>query len=179
MNHHEGIPLYHRVLRAEFLSLSELLRQFHSQTEFAEAEGCLDVEAAGGRLGSMLAWLGGLPRPETQVPVRLKVTVSPGQECWERWFRGHRLVSWQKEWRGMLLETVGPWTIGFALMQECGGMRFLHVRTWLLGISWPKKLSPVTDALVLPTDDGWNVDVQITLPLAGQLIRYRGIMKPR
>lgn len=173
------VPLYHKILGDRFAELAKVLQVFHSREEGGRAAGELDVEGAANGFGAVVAWLGGLPRPEPGVPVRLVVTTNDRGECWERWFRDKRLVSWQWEWNGLLIESFGPLTIGFELVKEGRGIRFVPKRAWWLGVPILQPFAPKVDATIVPESDGWCVDVRVVMPFVGQLVRYHGMMKPQ
>ncbi|MDB5389312.1 MAG: hypothetical protein JWM11_4958 [Planctomycetaceae bacterium] len=173
------ISLYSRILGKSFTSLSPVLRKFHACEGVAQADGSMDVERPAGKFVALIAWLGGLPKPGREISARLTVTTIGDGERWERWFRERRLVSWQREWRGMLLESFGPWTVAFELVVDGGGISFSQRHVWWFGLPWLTRLGPQIIARIRPTDAGWNVDVRVALPLVGQIVHYYGNMQSR
>ena len=170
-------PLYLQVLGAEFDRLDPLLREFHRIVP-NRGTGQLAVERSRWRLGRLLATLAGLPQTAELALVDLNVTAIASGERWVRRFKGKPLVTTQRPWRDLLLESGGPLTFGFRLVVEAGGMRFDQQRTWFLGIPLPKVLAPRVSAIVTPAQGGWHIDVRMAAPLLGPMIRYHGLMIP-
>ena len=169
--------MYVKVLGADFDRLDSVLREFH-QSVPNRARGQLAVERSPVLVGRLLAQLAGLPHAAERINVDLDVTAIAGGERWVRRFKGKPLVTAQRPWRDLLLESGGPLTFGFRLVVEAGGMRFDQQRTWFLGISLPKVLAPRVSAIVTPAEGGWHIDVRMAAPLLGPLIRYHGTMIP-
>lgn len=99
-------------------------------------------------------------------------------EQWIRTFAGQPLVTTQRQLGSLLLEAAGPMTFGFLLRVESGGMVFEHQRTWLFGLPIPANCGPRVAATSLPATGGWHVDVQLSAPLFGRVLRYHGFMQP-
>lgn len=169
--------LYRQVLGPDFEQLHEILRTFHG-TVPAAAGGTLGVERSPARTGRWLAAILRLPQATAGIPVTLQVSAIPGGERWVRSFGVRGLITTQRPWRGLLLESAGPITFGFRLVVEDGGMRFDHRRTWFCGIPVPRLVGPAVAAWTMPGGDGWQIDVQLRAPLVGLIMRYHGMMKP-
>jgi hypothetical protein len=169
--------LYVRALGTDFDRLDPLLQAFH-RTVPNQGRGQLAVERSRWLVGRWLATMAGLPQTAERVAVDLNSTAIAGGERWVRSFNGKPLVTTQRHWRGLLLESGGPLTFGFRLVVEGGGLRFVQQRTWLLGIPLPRLLAPRVSAVVTPAAGGWHIDVRMAAPLIGPVIRYHGIMIP-
>ena len=169
--------MYRRVLGTDFDRLDPLLQAFH-RTVPNQGLGQLAVERSPRLIGRLLATFAGLPQTAERVLVDLDVTAIAGGERWVRSFNGRPLVTTQRPWRDLLLESGGPLTFGFRLVVEGGGMRFDQHRTWFLGIPLPKLLAPRVSAVVTPAAGGWHIDVRMAAPLIGPMIRYHGIIVP-
>lgn len=169
--------MYVEDLGTDLDRLDPLLREFH-RTVPNRGTGELAVERSPQLIGRLLATLAGLPQTAEQVLVDLEVSAIAGGERWVRSFNGKPLVTTQRLWRSLLLETGGPLTFGFRLVVEGGGMRFDQQRTWFMGIPLPKLLAPRVSAVATPAAGGWHIDVRMALPLIGPMIRYHGIMVP-
>jgi hypothetical protein len=170
-------PLYRHVLGSDFGRLDPLLQEFH-RTVPNQGRGQLTVERSPRLIGRMLATLAGLPQTAERVLVDLHVTAIGDGERWVRSFNGRPLMTTQRPWRNLLLESGGPLTFGFRLVVEAGGMLFDQQRTWLLGVPLPMLLAPRISAVATPAAGGWHIDVRMALPLVGPMIRYHGIMVP-
>jgi hypothetical protein len=138
------------------------------------------VSVEGGRtaLARLVARLAGLPLPAEAVNVRLVVTADMRGERWERWFGGSLLVSQQWAKGGLLIEAFGAMAIGFGLVVQEGGMRFVPRRMWLFGLPWPRMLGPRIEASTMPAPEGWYIDVRLGMPVVGRLMHYHGTIKP-
>jgi hypothetical protein len=169
--------LYQQALSEDFARLGGVLREFHSAVP-NQAKGELAVERSPSLAGRLIARLTGLPQAAERVVVDLQVTPVPGGERWVRSFNGRPFVTTQRLWRGLLLESGGPFTFGFRLLIEDGGMQFHQQRTWLLGLPVPLLRAPRVSATAMPAGEGWRIDVRMAAPLIGPMIWYHGIMVP-
>ena len=171
-------PLYQRLLGEQFGQLCPALRIFHTTQPRAEAEGNVSVEGGRTRLARLVALLMGLPQSAEEVKVRLAVSCEEQSERWERWFGDAALVSRQWARQGQLIESFGTVAIGFGLVVEQGGMRFVPQRLWWLGLPLPRAVGPRIEAMATPHPEGWSIDVSLSAPLVGRLVRYHGILRP-
>jgi hypothetical protein len=171
--------LYQRVLGAPFTRLTPAMRRFHAAPMGATASGHLAVEHGENWAGRALAWLARMPPASPRAAVALKVEVRGNREMWDRRIGGTRAVTWQWDRGGLLLEAAGPLVVGFALVvDDDRAMQFVQQRTWLRGVPLPRWLSPAAFAEERPTTDGWEVDVRLSVPLAGLVLRYHGPITP-
>ena len=73
---------------------------------------------------------------------------------------------------------MGPLALGFKLDVDQGGLEFIHQRTWLWGWALPNWLAPQAKATVKPAGERWKIDVRLSHPQLGQIVRYYGTMPP-
>lgn len=141
--------LYRRILGPAFDQLPPALRQFHDLPEGGRGTGTFRVTRGQGWFRNLLAGAIGLPAQAEQVPVRLQVVVEGDRERWLRDFAGHRVVSLQWEYRGLLIEKMGPVSTAFRLVVEQEALRFEMAGAWLLGIPLPRALSVRVEAITV------------------------------
>jgi len=78
----------------------------------------------------------------------------------------------------LLCERFGPFAFGLALVLE-GERLKLVVRRWsFLGLQLPRALAPGGEAYEHAADGRFNFHVEITLPVVGLIVRYRGWLMP-
>ncbi len=171
--------LYERVLGPNFKNLAHVLRQFHGPGSHGRARGKLAVEHGTGQAARFMAWVLRLPEEATQVDVTLQISADKDREIWERTFGARKLRTRCSAWRGLLIESMGTTVLGFELqVEEDGSLRFFHRRSWLLGIPMPRWCAPHAQAQVTPAGERWKIDLRLTHPLLGPIVRYCGTMAP-
>jgi hypothetical protein len=172
------MSLYRRLLAERFEQLHPVLQGFHGSGREARGAGAFRVLRPPDRLRNAVAGLLGLPPAGDHVPLRLEVCPEGPAERWVRSFGGHRFVTLQSAWNGLLLEATGPACLGFALAVEGGGLAFASRRAWLFGIPLPRCCAPAVAAVSVPQGPGWRVQVRVRVPLLGELVRYEGSVVP-
>ena len=176
-------PLYRRVLGDAWQTLPEPVRAMHDFRSDRVAEGRVTVERGDGFLARMVAALFGFPKAGSDVPVTVTFQPRNGMEVWRREFAGQLMRSAQEEGQGrferLLCERFGPFVFGLALVIDGERMR-LVVRRWsAFGIPMPRFLAPGGNAYEHAADGRFNFHVEISLPLIGDVVRYRGWLVPR
>lgn len=171
--------LYRRILGSEFARLAPVLRQFHESEYGGQAAGRMTIEHGSGWLARGLAWLFRLPPAMTDGPVTLAVSARDSIERWDRTFGSRRLVTRQWQRGALLVESLGLVAIGFAVSVENEALHMATKRVWYCGLPVPAWLGPGTTALAVPAGDGWTIDVHVTGPLVGTILRYRGKVTPQ
>jgi hypothetical protein len=147
-----------------------------------EAEGLAKVERGTGLFARLTAWLVGFPQAGDDIPVRVTFTVRDGREIWQRTFADHSFSSVQEQGQGafarLVGERFGPFRFGLALLVDDGRLR-LVVRRWsFLGIPLPRALAPFGDSYEFAQGGRFNFHVEISHPLTGLIVRYRGWLIP-
>jgi len=136
------------------------------------------VEHGTGKAARFLAWVLRLPEETTQVDVTLQISADKDRELWDRTFGSRLLRTRCSAWKGLLVESMGSVVLGFELEVEDGGLRFFHRRSWLLGVPLPRWCAPHAQAQVTPAGERWKIDLRLTHPLLGPIVRYHGTMAP-
>ena len=170
--------LYRRVLGDELDLLPEPMRRFHDAERGAKASGHFTVTRGAGWFRNGLASLIGLPVAGVDVPTKLSVDPSVHRECWVRRFGDHpmKTVQWQAE--NLLIEAGGPLRFGFKLIADHTSLEFELVRAWFCFVPLPRFARPQIRAIETACEDGWNVVVEMSLPVIGMMIRYGGRVQP-
>jgi hypothetical protein len=175
-------PLYRRVLGDAFDALPEALRAMHDRNGDFAAEGRATIEGGRNPLARLVAAIFRFPRAGRDVPVAVTFRFRDGSETWRRDFAGRRFRSIQSEGTGrferLLVERFGPFRFGLALVVDGGRLRLVP-RCWsFLGIAMPRFLIPRGDSHEAEESGRFHFHVEIRLPLAGLIVRYRGWLAP-
>lgn len=170
--------LYRALLGESFERLPPALRAFHDLPEGACAAGPLRVTRGAGRLRSIAADLMRLPGASACVPARLEVLPEGDHDRWIRHFGSHRIQT--RQWRhgSLLVEAAGPLRFGMRLVATDRALRFEFARGWLGPMPLPRRLCVRVDADATGADDGWRIDVRVSAPVLGLLVRYEGLVTP-
>lgn len=192
-----SLPLYRRVLGSAWDALPEPVRALHDLETGAAFAGAARVER--GLLGGWIADAIGFPRPGEALPLRVELTACDRVETWTRDFAGARFTSTQVAGtgadKGLLVERFGPLEFLLGLKVEgadgtvdrdgnalspAGTRLRLVVRGWRAwGIGLPRFLAPFSDAFEQADEQGrFRFHVEISHPLVGLIVRYRGWLEP-
>lgn len=175
-------PLYARLLGAAWDELPEAVRQMHSDGNKWTVEGRATVERGRNPQARLAAWTIGFPPAGQNVPVRVTFTRSRAGEHWQRDFGGNRFASHQAEGTGqaahLLSERFGPFKFDIALVVDGDYLRLVPRRWSFLGLPMPRWLMPNGDNFETVEDGRFRFNVEIRLPLAGNVVRYQGWLQP-
>jgi Domain of unknown function (DUF4166)/Saccharopine dehydrogenase NADP binding domain len=179
----DSAPLYRRVLGEAWNLLPAPLQAMHAIDSELTAVGVAEVERGNGPLARLAAVVVGFPRAGKDIPVTVSFKAADGREHWRRTFADRSFASMQEQGRGrferLLCERFGPLEVGMALVCESGRMR-LVVRRWsVFGIPLPLALGPRGDAYEFAEEGRFHFHVEISHPLTGLIVRYRGWLAPR
>jgi uncharacterized protein DUF4166/saccharopine dehydrogenase-like protein len=180
---YQALPLYRRLLGEAYALLPAPLQAMHDLDGEMIAGGSATVERGGSLLARLAAALIGFPQAGKDVPVKVAFKSERGRETWRRTFAGRSFFSTQEQGRGrfewLLCERFGPLNAGMALVLDSGRMRLI-VRRWsLFGIPMPLALAPRGDSYEYAENGRFHFHVEITHPLTGLILRYRGWLVPR
>jgi hypothetical protein len=175
----DGVTLYRQVLGASWAALPAAVRAMHDGA--IRAEGRADVERGTGWLSRLVGLLIGFPASGMDVPLRVGFALADDGETWTRTFDGRSFSSRQHvgsgRWERLLCERFGPLTFAMALVPEDGRMH-LVLRGWMLfGLPMPMWLCP-RSASWEEGCDRFRFHVEISHPLTGLIVRYRGWLEP-
>ncbi len=170
--------IYQRVLRDRFELLPPALGRFLGDERGGRASGRLTVTRTVGYLHNLAAAALGIP-PPGEYDLLLEVSPHAAGQRWVRRFGAHALETTQADYRGLLIESSGPASLGFELAVEAGALLFRPRRAWVLGIPVPLWLAPSIEADNRPEESGgWRVRVRFRVPCLGLVGEYEGLVKP-
>src|SRR5262245_34603053 len=178
-----GEPLYRRMLGDAYASLPQPIQVMHDLKRDLTAAGVASVERGRSLLSRLVAWIVGLPPAGEDVPVKVKLRLDDGREHWQRDFSGKRFASTQAEGQGrnarLLCERFGPINFAMALVIE-GERLLLVLRRWsIFGIALPLSLAPRSNTYECVEEGRFRFHVEISHPLTGLIVRYRGWLVPQ
>jgi len=178
-----GEPLYRRILGDAYASLPRPIQMMHDLKRDLTATGVASVERGKSLLSRLLASIIGLPPAGENVPVKVKFRLEDGREHWQRDFAGKTFASTQDEGQGrnarLLCERFGPINFAMALVIESERLRLVLRRWSILGIALPLWLAPRSNTYEHVEDGRFRFHVEISHPLTGLIVRYRGWLVPQ
>jgi hypothetical protein len=173
-------PLYRKTLGSAFSTLPRRLQELHGSSAPREWAGIAEVRRGKGPAAALVAALVGFPRAAAKVPVTVTFSPEGGGERWVRNFGGKRFASVQSAGTGknahLLVERFGPATFALALVAENGRLALIPRRWSLFGIPMPKVFLPTGASFETERDGQFCFDVEISLPLIGPIVAYRGAL---
>jgi uncharacterized protein DUF4166 len=176
--HTPDLPLYAGLLGSAWYELPAELRVLHGTGGVTWAEGRADVERGWGLLARLVAATIGLPKTATDTPVKVRFETSGTQETWTRSFGNESFSSRQFGGRGrsagLLCERFGPLVFAMALVAEESRLRLVLRRWSAFGVPLPMWLCPRSDSYEGTADGRFRFHVDISHPLTGLIVRYRG-----
>ena len=177
-----GEPLYRRILGDAYATLPQPLQVMHDLKRELTATGVGSVERGRGLLARLAAAIVGFPPAGDDMAVEVAFRLQDGRELWQRNFAGQRFASTQEEGQGrsarLMCERFGAFSFAMALVVEGERMRLVMRRWSLLGLPLPLVLAPRIDAYEYAEDGRFRFHVEISHPLTGLIVRYRGWLVP-
>ena len=173
-------PLYTALLGEVWQGIPKEIRSMHDRASMAE--GRASVERGNNILGRLMASLVRFPKVSADIPVQVRFDVDKDGETWTRTFGTHRFSSRQFAGRGrsqrLLCERFGPLTFAMALVTEDGKLSLVLRRWSILGLPLPMWLCPGSTSFETVKDGRFRFHVEISHPLTGLIVRYRGWLEP-
>jgi len=178
-----ALPLYQRLLGSAWERLPGPVRALHDVEGVKVAEGRASVDRGTAILARLAAAVFRFPSAGDDVPVRVTFTSTSGRETWLRRFAGRSLGSTQWQGRGrsayLLNERFGPATFGLALVLDDDRLHLVLRRWWMFGVTLPLAWAPRGEAYEFARDGLFHFHVEISHPLTGFIVRYRGWLRPQ
>jgi len=137
------------------------------------ATGKVSVTNSSRPMARLFARLLRLPRPGIDLDLAVTVTETPDGQQWDRRFGSQRLRTYQHSRGGMMVELSGPGAIFLVVEGEGENLVYRSAKATFGGIRVPRGLAPTVVARAIPTETGWVAQVEISIPVAGQLCSYR------
>jgi hypothetical protein len=126
----------------------------------------------------LAAWLFGFPAQGQCADVEVRIAATDRFETWTRVFAGKPFRSTQEPgrgpWQGLIVERSGPFSFGLAVIARDGWLHLIPRRWTLFGTPLPRWAMSSSHAREHGTDQRFNFDVEIGLPLFGKIVHYRG-----
>ena len=171
-----GSDLYPSLLGKAWSTLPSEIRTMHEGASIAR--GTATVERGRNPLARLIAGVIGFPDAAEEVPVSVRFENSGGTETWTRTFGSKSFSSQQFAGHGrsqwLLCERFGWLTFAMALKSEGSRLRLILRRWSVLGIPLPIWLCPRSDSYEASEDGRFHFHVEISHPLTGLIVRYRG-----
>lgn len=169
--------IYARAIGPAFDALPAAIRALHETPGRSLWRGEAATEGASGPLAALAARIVGFPKAQARCPVEVSIDADGDWSVWRRRIGGHGFASVLSHPRagGRVRERFGPLSMDLRLEPE-GDRLVYRVEGWRLGpIPLPRALGPSTRAHEEVDAEGRFVfDVEISAPLIGRLVRYRG-----
>lgn len=175
-------PLYRQIVGTAFDTLPPTLRLLHGSKAERRWQGHAEVRRGTGLLARLAAAVIGFPKAAARVPVTVAFTPGKGGERWTRDFGGKRFTSLQSRGAGrddyLLVERFGPLSFAMALVIEQDRLCLVPRRWSAFGCPMPRWLMPDGASFETEADGQFRFDVEITAPLTGLIVAYRGSLDP-
>lgn len=174
-------PLYKRILATAWNDLPANIRKMHA-SDVAIARGLAEVTRGTNLLSRAIGALFRFPDAGREIPVTVRFAHGADAEVWTRSF-GDRSFSSRQDfgrgrYEGLIKESFGTFSFGLALVRDEGKLRLI-VRRWsMLGVALPRVLAPYGEAFEEERDGRFRFHVEISLPLIGLIVLYRGWLEP-
>lgn len=175
---------FERLLGATFALLPAPVRRVHALRQPLQMSGRADVTVAAGAIAWLICRIAGLPRPGRDLNVSVLFTPNGnGGERWERQFADRRYASaiaaGEGQDQGNLIEHFGPFRLLFRLNPRPDGLAW-SLAGWRLGaLPLPRWSVPRIECLESADGERFTFDIDVTFPLVGWLIHYRGWLLPQ
>lgn len=168
---------YARAIGAAFEALPSAIRELHETPGRSVWRGEATTQGAAGPLAALVACIVGFPGARARCPAEVTIEADGDRSAWRRRIGGRTFASVlsRPSEGGRVCERFGPVEMDLRLTPD-GDRLVYRVEGWRLGpVTLPRELAPRTTAHEEVDADGRFVfDVEISLPLVGRLVRYRG-----
>lgn len=175
-------PIYRQVLGVAFDTLPEQVRALHDSTTLRTWTGRAQVRRGKGIMAKAIARVIGFPQATADVPVRVVLAPEAKGERWTRDFGGKVFSSFQDCGTGkndyLLIERFGIISVAMALVVDDERMTLIPRRWSCCGIPLPSMLIPRGEAFESERDGQFGFDVEITAPVVGLIVAYKGTLRP-
>jgi len=169
--------IYARAIGPAFDTLPAEIRALHETPGRSIWRGEAVTEGAAGPLAALAARVVGFPKGQTACPAEVEIDADGDRSVWRRRIGGHAFASVLSAPRegGRVNERFGPLSMDLRLIPEAGRLVYV-VEGWRMGrMPLPRALAPSTRAHEEVDAQGrFAFDVEISAPLMGRLVRYRG-----
>jgi len=169
--------IFARAIGPAFDALPAPIRALHETPGRSLWRGEAMTEGASGPLAALVGRIVGFPKAQAACAAEVAIDADGDRSVWRRRIGGQAFASVLSRPRpgGRVRERFGPLSMDLRLTPENGRLVY-RVEGWRLGpIPLPRALGPSTRAHEEVDAEGRFVfDVEISAPLIGRLVRYRG-----
>jgi len=175
----ERQPLFQRAL-AHFDAMPEQVRASHMPDPATDLAGEVDVTGAANWLGRLIARMMRFPRAANGLPAAVTIEREGEGEIWIRRFGATTFSSHvSKGEAGNLVERFGLLNFDLDAHADTAGFELSIRRARLFNIPLPGFVTPSTRARAfVDLQRRYRFDVEITMPIIGRLVHYRGWLQP-
>lgn len=172
----EPVGLFPRAIGAAFEDLPAPIRDLHEALGASIWRGRARIDGAAGWAAALVARVVGFPTAGNAA-VEVEINADGQRSVWRRRFGRHRFLSVLSNARkgGGVTERFGPLSFDMVLTVRDGRLHY-DVERWRVGaLRLPRLLMPGTSTHEQIDAEGrFAFDVEISAPLVGRLVRYRG-----
>lgn len=170
------MPLYRRVIGADYAALPQPVRAMHDLIGDAGASGRATVRRGRSVLARLVCRVMRFP-PEGEHDLHVSFEERNGVERWTRDFAGRAFTSELSQRGAHLVERFGPMRFSFDLPSDAAGLK-MAMRGWsVFGIPMPLFLAPRSEAREWAEGEDFCFDVPIALPGIGKVVHYSGRLR--
>jgi hypothetical protein len=162
------------LLGTAYAVIPDPVRALHDRALPARFDGEVDIEAGHGLAARVLGSCAGLPRRSGTFPLRFEIRGDAHRQLWIRHFPPRPMRSRLHAEGGLLCERMGAATFAFRLEGDAGGTRWHVARVRALGVPLPLHWFRGMSAREYAQDGRYRFDVEVSLPMIGHLVAYRG-----
>ncbi|HSX61832.1 MAG TPA: peptidoglycan editing factor PgeF [Tahibacter sp.] len=166
--------IFPRLLGRTLLRVPATVQVLHLRGGARRYRGRVTIERGRNWLARFCAFVTGMPPAMTDAPLAVDIVATSRRERWTRDFDGHRMTSTMWRRKGRLAERLGLVTFHFRLGAKDGALTWTVERVRALGIPLPVAWFDGVSAREFEQDGRYCFDVSAALPLAGELVHYRG-----
>lgn len=176
--------LYQQVLGEEFNRLPLPVQTLHKVQDLAIFHGQASVKSGSNPVAKLIKRVMGFPDDTQEIPLQVTIERKGNREIWHRKFGKDRFRSVMSRSKtakpGQQIERFGPFSFLLTLpVSKDGTLDMMVIRAYFLGCPLPRWMTPISDTQEKLDEQGrFHFSVDISLPLWGRLISYRGWLIP-
>lgn len=175
-------PIYRQLLGPAFDTLPPRVQDLHGSAAERRWRGHAEVRRGAGLLARIAAAIIGFPKAVAEVPVTVSFTSESDGERWTRDFGGQKFSSLQSAGTGrndyLLVERFGAAAFAMALVVEDGRLTLVPRRWSLFGVPMPRVLMPTGLSFETEVGGRFQFNVEISIPVIGLIVAYKGLLDP-
>ena len=169
-------PVFRQVLGADYETLPPALQNGHDVTNFKTMTGRVDITRGKNLLTNLMANIIGFAKTQKSAPISITMDVRGHSEIWTRTIgtTDFKSVLSPSHKPHEVFEQFGPTKFKMLFRVEDEKLHYDIIGASVLGIPLPKFLRPKSVTHEREENGKFIFDVDISLPLLGRLIAYKG-----